>query len=143
MTSDNHELRKVGLKITLPRTKIFKLLEALSSKKEHVSAEDIYRYLLDSGESIGLPTVYRVLAQFESAGLVERRHLIKGRSVFELAKEDHHDHIVCLDSSEIIEFRDHIIECRQQEIARQHNFELVDHALVLYVKKMISKNIRV
>ncbi|MFT6552632.1 MAG: Fur family ferric uptake transcriptional regulator [Zhongshania marina] len=135
MTSENLELRKVGLKITLPRVKIFKLLETMSLQNEHVSAEDVYHHLLKRGESIGLPTVYRVLAQFESAGLVVRRHLFKGRSVFELASDDHHDHIVCLDSSEIIEFRDHIIERRQQEIAQQHNVELVDHTLVLYVRK--------
>ena len=127
------ELRKAGLKVTLPRLKILEILE--NAKLRHLSAEDIYRELLDSGEDIGLATVYRVLTQFETAGLVTRHNFETGHSVFELAKGDHHDHMVCVDSSEVIEFTDPVIEQRQHEIAEEHGYELVDHSLVLYVRK--------
>ena len=127
------ELRKAGLKITLPRLKILEILE--NANNRHLSAEDIYKDLLDSGEEIGLATVYRVLTQFEGAGLVTRHNFETGHSVFELAKGEHHDHMVCMESGEVIEFVDPVIEKRQHQLAEEHGYELVDHSLVLYVKK--------
>lgn len=130
---DNQDLRKAGLKVTLPRVKILQQLESAGDK--HMSAEDIYRSLLDADEDVSLPTVYRVLTQFEQAGIVERHNFEGGSAVFELAADEHHDHMVCLDSNEVIEFVDPEIEKRQHMIAEQHGYELVDHKLVLYVKK--------
>ena len=129
---DNQDLRKAGLKVTLPRVKILQFLEDTSER--HMSAEDIYKALLDAGEDVGLATVYRVLTQFEQAGIVERHNFEGGSAVFELANEGHHDHIVRLDTNEVIEFVDPEIEKRQRIIAEEHGFELVDHKLVLYVK---------
>ena len=126
------ELRKAGLKITLPRLKILEILE--SSKQRHLSAEGIYKDLLESGEEIGLATVYRVLTQFESAGLVHRHNFEGGHSVFELDDGEHHDHMVCVDSGEVIEFFSEEIERIQHEIAEKHGYELLDHSLVLYVQ---------
>lgn len=126
------ELRKAGLKITLPRLKILEILE--SDKQRHMSAEDIYKELLDSGEEIGLATVYRVLTQFESAGLVTRHNFEGGHSIFELDDGEHHDHMVCVDSGEVIEFFSEEIERIQHEIAEKHGYELLDHSLVLYVQ---------
>ena len=126
------ELRKAGLKITLPRLKILEILGAAEDR--HLSAEDIYKELLSSGEDIGLATVYRVLTQFESAGLVTRHNFAGGHSVFELDDGDHHDHMVCVDSGEVIEFVSEEIERLQAEIAERYGFELIDHSLVLYVK---------
>lgn len=128
-----HELRKAGLKITLPRLKILEILEGATSR--HLSAEDIYKDLLDSGEEIGLATVYRVLTQFESAGLVTRHNFEGGHSVFELDDGEHHDHMVCIESGEVVEFFSKEIEHIQSEIADKHGFELLDHSLVLYVKR--------
>lgn len=128
------ELRKVGLKVTLPRLKILEILE--QSEPRHLSAEDIYRELLNLGEDIGLATVYRVLTQFEAAGLVCRHNFEGGHSVFELDDGDHHDHMVCVDSGKVIEFMNEEIERLQHEIARAHNYELVGHNLVLYVRPM-------
>ena len=126
------ELRKAGLKITLPRLKILEILE--SSKDRHLSAEDIYKELLGSGEDIGLATVYRVLTQFEAAGLVTRHNFEGGHSVFELDDGDHHDHMVCVDTGEVTEFVSEEIERLQHEIAEKYGYDLVDHSLVLYVK---------
>ena len=126
------ELRKAGLKVTLPRLKILEILE--SSKQRHLSAEGIYKDLLESGEEIGLATVYRVLTQFESAGLVHRHNFEGGHSVFELDDGEHHDHMVCVDSGEVIEFYSEEIERIQHEIAEKHGYELLDHNLVLYVQ---------
>jgi Fur family ferric uptake transcriptional regulator len=126
------ELRKAGLKITLPRLKILEILEA--AKDRHMSAEDIYKELLNSGEDIGLATVYRVLTQFESAGLVTRHNFEGGHSVFELDDGEHHDHMVCVDTGEVTEFVNEEIERLQHEIAEQYGYELIDHSLVLYVK---------
>ena len=126
------ELRKAGLKITLPRLKILEILEG--AKDRHLSAEDIYKELLNSGEDIGLATVYRVLTQFEAAGLVTRHNFEGGHSVFELDDGDHHDHMVCVDSGRVIEFVSAEIERLQHEIAEEYGFELIDHSLVLYVK---------
>jgi Fur family ferric uptake transcriptional regulator len=126
------ELRKAGLKITLPRLKILEILE--SAKDRHFSAEDIYKELLGSGEDIGLATVYRVLTQFESAGLVTRHNFEGGHSVFELDDGDHHDHMVCVDTGEVTEFVSEEIERLQHEIAEKYGYDIVDHSLVLYVK---------
>ena len=128
-----HELRKAGLKITLPRLKILEILENASNR--HPSAEDIYKDLLDSGEEIGLATVYRVLTQFEAAGLVTRHNFEGGHSVFELDDGEHHDHMVCVETGEVIEFFSEEIERLQHEIAEKHGFELLDHSLVLYVRR--------
>ncbi len=135
MAEENQELRKAGLKVTLPRVKILQILESCEQGHQHMSAEDVYRALLAAGEDVGLATVYRVLTQFESAGLVTRHHFETGHSVFELAKGEHHDHMVCVDSGEVVEFTDDTIEQRQHEIAEANGFELVDHSLVLYVKR--------
>ncbi|HSM31802.1 MAG TPA: ferric iron uptake transcriptional regulator [Woeseiaceae bacterium] len=128
-----NELRKAGLKITLPRLKILEILENASNR--HPSAEDIYKDLLDSGEEIGLATVYRVLTQFEAAGLVTRHNFEGGHSVFELDDGEHHDHMVCVESGEVVEFFSEEIERLQHEIAEKHGFELLDHSLVLYVRR--------
>ena len=128
-----HELRKAGLKITLPRLKILEILENASNR--HLSAEDIYKDLLDSGEEIGLATVYRVLTQFEAAGLVTRHNFEGGHSVFELDNGEHHDHMVCVETGEVIEFTSEEIERLQHEVAEKHGFELLDHSLVLYVRR--------
>ena len=127
------ELRKAGLKITLPRLKILEILEGARSR--HLSAEDIYKDLLQSGEDIGLATVYRVLTQFESAGLITRHNFEGGHSVFELDDGDHHDHMVCVDSGDVIEFVSDEIERLQHKIAEEFGYELLDHSLVLYVKQ--------
>ncbi|MFP1683632.1 ferric iron uptake transcriptional regulator [Alloalcanivorax sp. C16-1] len=134
---DNQDLRKAGLKVTLPRMKILQQLE--SSKERHLSAEDIYKSLMDSGEDVGLATVYRVLTQFEQAGIVLRHNFEGGSAVFELADEEHHDHMVCMESGEVIEFLDEEIEKRQHRIAEQHGYEIVDHSLVLYVRPKAGK----
>jgi Fur family ferric uptake transcriptional regulator len=126
------ELRKAGLKITLPRLKILEILEG--AKLRHMSAEDIYKQLLQSGEDIGLATVYRVLTQFETAGLVTRHNFEGGHSVFELDDGDHHDHMVCVETGDVIEFVSEEIERLQHEIAEKYGYELLDHSLVLYVK---------
>ncbi len=126
------ELRKAGLKITLPRLKILEILE--NSRDRHMSAEDIYKTLLDSGEDIGLATVYRVLTQFESADLVTRHNFEGGHSVFELDDGEHHDHMVCVETGDVLEFVSEEIERLQHEIAEEHGYELLDHSLVLYVR---------
>ncbi|MFQ6005513.1 MAG: ferric iron uptake transcriptional regulator [Woeseia sp.] len=127
-----NDLRKAGLKVTLPRIKILEILE--NSERRHLSAEDIYKELLGMGEDIGLATVYRVLTQFETAGLVNRHNFEGGHSVFEMDEGEHHDHMVCVETGEVVEFMNEEIERLQREIARQHNFEIIDHSLVLYVK---------
>ena len=126
------ELRKAGLKITLPRLKILEILEG--ARLRHMSAEDIYKELLQLGEDIGLATVYRVLTQFEAAGLVTRHNFEGGHSVFELDDGDHHDHMVCVETGDVIEFVSEEIERLQHEIAEKYGYELLDHSLVLYVK---------
>ena len=127
------ELRKAGLKITLPRLKILEILEG--AKTRHLSAEDLYKDLLQSGEDIGLATVYRVLTQFEAAGLITRHNFEGGHSVFELDDGDHHDHMVCVETGDVIEFVNDEIERLQHDIAEQFGYELLDHSLVLYVKQ--------
>ncbi len=127
---DNQEIRKVGLKVTLPRVKILELLE--NSAQRHVSAEDVYKMLLENEEEIGLATVYRVLTQFEAAGLVTRHNFEGGYAVFELDRGEHHDHIVCITCGKVEEFMDATIEKRQKEIAEEHGFEMADHSLIIY-----------
>jgi Fur family ferric uptake transcriptional regulator len=129
---EGKDLRKAGLKVTLPRLKILEILE--SSATRHLSAEDIYRNLLDSNEDIGLATVYRVLTQFEAAGLVSRHHFEDGMAVFELNQGTHHDHIVCLECGRVEEFMDAGIEERQDQVAQRLGFEMRDHSLILYGK---------
>jgi Fur family ferric uptake transcriptional regulator len=126
------ELRQAGLKVTLPRLKILEILE--DSNLRHMSAEDIYKYLLNEGEDIGLATVYRVLTQFEAAGLVTRHNFEGGHSIFELDDGEHHDHMVEVETGEVVEFMSPEIERIQHEIAEKHGYELLDHSLVLYVK---------
>ena len=123
-------LKDAGLKITAPRLKILQLLESTSVR--HVSAEDVYKLLLENGEEIGLATVYRVLTQFEDAGLVARHHFEGGHSVFELSPDQHHDHIVCVKCGKVEEFNDVEIERRQKMIAESLGFELTDHDLNMY-----------
>ena len=134
--SENIDLKKAGLKVTLPRIKVLKLLE--NAEEQHMSAEDVYKSLLETGDDVGLATVYRVLTQFESAGLVLRHNFEGGHAVFELAKDEHHDHMVDVDSGKVVEFFDDLIENRQKEIAAEHGFELVDHSLTLYVRPLKS-----
>ena len=130
---ENNELRKAGLKVTLPRVKILQMLD--SAGHRHMSAEDVYKSLMEAGEDVGLATVYRVLTQFEAAGLVVRHNFDGGHAVFELADSGHHDHLIDTKSGEVIEFYDPDIEKLQREIVKRHGFELVDHNLVLYVRK--------
>ncbi len=123
-------MKKAGLKVTLPRIKILEILE--KSKEHHLSAEDIYRVLLESGDDIGLATVYRVLTQFEEAGLVVRHHFEGGQSVFEMDHGTHHDHLVCVKCGRVEEFVDEVIEERQEEIAKTAGFSITDHSLNIY-----------
>jgi len=127
---DNSNLKKVGLKITIPRVKILQLLE--SATLHHLSAEDVYRLLLESGDDVGLATVYRVLTQFEEAGLVIRHNFSEGHSVFELNYGTHHDHLVCVKCGRVEEFIDPVIEERQQHVAKQAGFAITDHNLNIY-----------
>ena len=126
----NQDLKRAGLKITLPRMKILEILE--SSDKKHLSAEDIYRVLLDTGEEIGLATIYRVLTQFEGAGLVIRHHFETGQALFELERGKHHDHLICVKCGKIVEFVDESIEAKQKEIAAKNGFRISDHSLIIY-----------
>ena len=132
MTKENNELKKAGLKATLPRIRILEVLEG--SSENHLSAEDIYKNLISNGEDVGLATVYRVLTQFESAGIVTRHNFESGHSVYEITPDDHHDHMVCLETGDVIEFHDEIIEKQQEKIASEMGYEIVDHSMVLYVK---------
>ena len=132
MSKENTELKKAGLKATLPRIRILEALE--SSSNRHLSAEDIYKFLMAAGEDVGLATVYRVLTQFESAGIITRNNFEEGHAVYEITPDDHHDHMVCLETGKVIEFHDEIIEKRQEAIAKDLGYEIVDHSMVLYAK---------
>jgi len=127
---ESADIKNAGLKVTLPRMKILELLE--SSADRHLKAEDIYKMLLDSGEEIALATVYRVLTQFETAGLVTRHHFDGGHAVFEIDDGEHHDHLVDIATGRVVEFYDEIIEQRQKEIASKYNFTISEHTMVLY-----------
>ncbi len=139
MSTENQELRKAGLKVTLPRVKILQILDSALEESSHMSAEDVYKTLLEAGEDVGLATVYRVLTQFEAAGLVERHNFEGGHSVFEMSRGEHHDHMVCAETGQVLEFFDKDIERLQREIAAKHGFDLVDHSLILYVKPIEKK----
>jgi Fur family transcriptional regulator, ferric uptake regulator len=130
---ESQDLRNAGLKVTHPRLRILAVLE--KSQSRHLTAEDIYRLLLEQGEDIGLATVYRVLTQFEAAGLVLKHHFESGQSVYELDRGEHHDHMVDIDSGRIIEFESAEIEALQHRIAAEHGYEIEAHSLVLYVRK--------
>lgn len=127
---ENQDLRRAGLKVTFSRMKILELLE--NSDKRHMSAEDIYRALLDVGKDIGLATIYRVLTQFEAAGLVIRHHFESGQAVFELERGSHHDHLICVKCGKIVEFFDEFIEAKQEKIAEENGFQISDHSLIIY-----------
>jgi len=127
---NSQDLKEAGLKTTLPRLRILAILE--EGKQRHFAAEDVYKSLLDAGEDIAFATVYRVLTQFENAGLVLRHNFEGGRSVFELDRGEHHDHMVCVKCNTVTEFYDAQIEERQNRIAEEHQFELQDHSLYLY-----------
>ena len=132
MPTEDQELKKVGLKVTLPRVKILQILE--NSPDRHMTAEDIYQLLRDAGEDVGIATVYRVLTQFEVAGLIERHNFDNGPAVYELNRGEHHDHMVCTETGAVIEFHNEEIEKIQETLADQKGYELVGHSLVLYVK---------
>ena len=127
------DIKRAGLKVTLPRLKVLEVLE--NAEPHHLSAEDVYKNLMDSDDSVGLATVYRVLTQFEAAGIVSRHNFDDGHSVYELASEEHHDHMVDVDNGKVIEFMNERIEDLQHQIAEEHGYDLVDHELVLFVRK--------
>ncbi len=127
-----HHLRKVGLKVTLPRLRVLEMLG--DSAEKHMTADDVYRGLIDSGEDIGLATVYRVLNQFEAAGLVVKHNFEGGQAFYELDGGEHHDHMICVETGKVIEFVSADIERLQHEIAEQHGYQLEDHSLVMYVR---------
>ncbi|MBT4883954.1 MAG: ferric iron uptake transcriptional regulator, partial [Glaciecola sp.] len=124
------ELKKAGLKVTLPRLKILEILQ--QPNNQHISAEDVYKILLEQDEDIGLATVYRVLNQFDDAGILIRHHFEGGKSVFEISHKEHHDHLVCLRCGKVVEFEDPVIERRQLEVAEQNNMKLTHHSLYMY-----------
>jgi len=128
---ETYDLKNAGLKVTVPRLKILQILEKQQDKR-HLTAEQVYKILLSEDEDIGLATVYRVLTQFEAAGLVSRHHFDGGNSIFELSTSTHHDHILCLKCGKVDEFTDESIEIRQREIAEKLGYELTDHSLYLY-----------
>jgi len=127
---ESKDIRAAGLKVTLPRLKILDMLEG--SANRHLSAEEMYKALLEEGEEIGLATVYRVLTQFEAAGLVKRHHFEGGSSVFELNQGEHHDHILCVKCGQVDEFYDEVIEQRQADIAKEKGYKMTDHSLYIY-----------
>ncbi|MEE9411770.1 MAG: ferric iron uptake transcriptional regulator [Methylococcales bacterium] len=129
---ESDDLRKAGLKVTLPRLRILEMLEHNDSSERHVTAENVYKKLLDAGEEIGLATVYRVLTQFEAAGLVKRHHFDANNSVFELDDGHHHDHLVCVKCGRVDEFEDEVIEKRQHEIVNKAGYQLTHHSHYLY-----------
>ena len=131
---ESNDLRKAGLKVTHPRMRILALLDAL--RPRHLTAEDIYRHLLEQGDEIGLATVYRVLTQFEAAGLVLKHNFEGGHAVYELDRGEHHDHMVDVETGKVVEFHSDEIEELQRRIAAERGYEIQDHALVLYVRKL-------
>ena len=134
---ETQDLRKAGLKVTHPRMRILEILETSSGK--HLTAEDIYRRLLEHHDDIGLATVYRVLTQFEAAGLVAKHNFEGGQAVYEIERGKHHDHMVDVDTGKVTEFVSEDIERLQREVADKHGFEIVDHSLVLYVRARKKK----
>ena len=132
MNDENRELRKAGLKVTVPRLKILQLLE--ESGDRHMSAEDVYRKMMETGDDVSIATVYRVLTQFESAGLITRHNFDNGPAVYEMDRGEHHDHMVNVDTGKVVEFHSDEIEALQKQIADRSGYELVGHNLVLYVR---------
>jgi len=130
MSNENLALKEAGLKVTSPRLKILSLLQL--PENQHLSAEDLYKKLLEQGDEVGVATVYRVLNQFDDAGIVTRHHFEGGKSVFELTHQEHHDHLVCLKCGEVIEFNDPLIEEQQNLIAAKFGITLTNHSLYLY-----------
>ena len=131
---ESTDLRKAGLKVTHPRMRILEILESLDGK--HVTAEDIYRQLLDNDDDIGLATVYRVLTQFEAAGLVLKHNFEGGQAVYELDRGKHHDHMIDIETGKVIEFTSEEIERLQKEVAAKYGYQIEDHSLVLYVRSL-------
>jgi len=130
MSNADVQLKKAGLKVTSPRIKILEVMK--NPAHQHISAEEVFKILLEQGDEVGLATVYRVLNQFDDAGIVTRHHFEGGRSVFELSAKDHHDHLVCLDCGRVIEFEDDVIEKRQLAVAKDNGLTLTNHSLYLY-----------
>lgn len=135
--AEDKNLREVGLKVTLPRIRILEIFE--ESDDRHLSADEVYKKLVEAGDEVGLATVYRVLTQFESAGILLKQNFENGHSVYELTPNDHHDHMVCLKTGKVIEFTNEIIEEQQEKLAAESGYKIVDHKLVLYVEP-ISNN---
>ena len=134
--AEDKNLRDAGLKVTLPRVRILEIFE--NSTERHLTADDVFKKILESGDEVGLATVYRVLTQFETAGILEKLNFESGHSVYELSHnpefDDHHDHMVCVKTGKVIEFTSQIIEDKQEEVANSHGYKLIDHRLVLYVE---------
>ncbi|PKF60482.1 ferric iron uptake transcriptional regulator [Psychromonas sp. psych-6C06] len=137
MSLENIALKEAGLKVTSPRLKILRLLQ--QPENQHLSAEDLYKKLLEQGDEVGVATVYRVLNQFDDAGIVTRHHFEGGKSVFELTHQEHHDHLVCLKCGEVIEFNDDLIEEQQKLIAAKYGIKLTNHSLYLYGEPVDGK----
>ena len=135
--AEDKNLREAGLKVTLPRIRILEIFE--ESDDRHLSADEVYKTLVEAGDEVGLATVYRVLTQFESAGILLKQNFENGHSVYELTPNDHHDHMVCLKTGKVIEFTNEIIEEQQEKLAAESGYKIVDHKLVLYVEP-ISNN---
>ena len=139
MANQTEELKKAGLKATLPRIKIMEVLGSTALQEEaHFSAEDIYRELISQNEDIGLATIYRVLTQFESAGMVTKHHFENSKAVYEINSDEHHDHMVDVDTGKVLEFHDEELEQLQHKIAKRKGYELVDHSMILHVRKIES-----
>lgn len=130
--AEDKNLREAGLKVTLPRIRILEIFEESDTK--HLSADEVYKKLFEAGDEVGLATVYRVLTQFESAGILLKQNFENGHSVYELTPNDHHDHMVCLKTGKVIEFTNEIIEEQQEKLASERGYKIVDHRLVLYVE---------
>ena len=130
MSENDQQLKRAGLKVTSPRLKVLEVLKA--TPDQHISAEDLYKLMLEQDEEIGLATIYRVLNQFDDAGIVTRHHFEGGKSVFELSDKQHHDHLVCLNCGKVVEFEDDVIEQRQLQVAEKNNIKLTHHSLYLY-----------
>ena len=130
--AEDKNLREAGLKVTLPRIRILEIFE--ESETKHLSADEVYKKLFEAGDEVGLATVYRVLTQFESAGILMKQNFENGHSVYELTPNDHHDHMVCLKTGKVIEFTNEIIEEQQEKLAEERGYKIVDHRLVLYVE---------
>ena len=132
--AEDKNLREAGLKVTLPRIRILEIFE--DSDTKHLSADEVYKKLVEAGDEVGLATVYRVLTQFESAGILLKQNFENGHSVYELTPNDHHDHMVCLKTGKVIEFTNEIIEEQQEKLASERGYKIVDHRLVLYVEPL-------